>query len=660
MTDHKTDRTTDRNSKRHPILLTLLLLLVASATAVAQGGRTISYQGLLQDGAGEPVPDGTYEIRLRLYNDPVGGAALYEEGHSVSVVDGLFALEIGSLVPLPDPFPSTGDLYVGIVLDGGIEMSPRTRLTAVPIAIWSDRSGSASQADRAAVADRATTADRAAVADRAVASDRATIADRLAPDAPGVVRSINGVDGDLVLRGGAGTGVTRSGDTLTITAAGGEGGGSIDEVQGIGAIGVIDGDGPIATIEVLKRGIVTNHLADGAVTAQKLEASDPSAGEYLSYDGSELLWKTVPEPAVFPRNDTIDDRSSPYFGITRLSSGDGMWLRSTDERRSGRLLYMVDRASMDAIYLSKTNQGRGMYIFAGSHDSGWGMHDPGIEILSNRSGNAAKFRLGYSGNDTGAALLATTAGEGYGVRGIAFGDAVAGHFANADTNGTESALEGHSINAGSGVVGTNSKTGNGGSFFATGTGNGVLGWAAGSGHGLVGIAKPGHAVYAQGTAYKTVGGNTWSTPSDVRLKTDVVDFTDGLALVEAIRPVSYRYDGRLGTDPTRTEYGVIAQEIAAIAPYMVETDTLAVDPSDPDSERIEVLTYNNGPLTYALVNAVQELAAEVRDIRERQVDGDSGDERGADEADEVIDLRQQILLLESRIAELERLLVERR
>lgn len=96
-----------------------------------------------------------------------------------------------------------------------------------------------------------------------------------------------------------------------------------------------------------------------------------------------------------------------------------------------------------------------------------------------------------------------------------------------------------------------------------------------------------------GAAYK-VGGGSWSTFSDRRLKQNVNAFQDGLAVLRQIRPVNFQYNGMGGTPDNGKVYtGVIAQELQTIAPYMVDAsqDYLRVDPS---------------AFTYILINAVQE------------------------------------------------------
>lgn len=101
-----------------------------------------------------------------------------------------------------------------------------------------------------------------------------------------------------------------------------------------------------------------------------------------------------------------------------------------------------------------------------------------------------------------------------------------------------------------------------------------------------------------GTAGKT-GGGQWLGFSDYRVKKNIVPFCDGLKQLIQIQPKTFEYNGKGGTTAgAKTHYGVIAQEVQKIAPYMVETHH--------DQEVENLLSYDSTALTYIMVNAVQE------------------------------------------------------
>ncbi len=123
----------------------------------------------------------------------------------------------------------------------------------------------------------------------------------------------------------------------------------------------------------------------------------------------------------------------------------------------------------------------------------------------------------------------------------------------------------------------------------------------------IGTSTLSHTLTVDGDAAKT-GGGEWSVFSDQRLKKDIRNFSDGLNIIEQIRPVSFKYNSRFANADDGQEYvGVIAQEVEAYAPYMLET--VRVKLKENDVEETDILMYDGSALTYILVNAVQEQQA---------------------------------------------------
>ena len=89
--------------------------------------------------------------------------------------------------------------------------------------------------------------------------------------------------------------------------------------------------------------------------------------------------------------------------------------------------------------------------------------------------------------------------------------------------------------------------------------------------------------------------------SDARLKSEVATIADALALVCALRGVRFTMDG------TR-QIGVIAQEVQAVLPEVVQADT--------QSGQLSV-AYGN--ITGLLVEAVKELTARVAELEEARL-----------------------------------------
>jgi hypothetical protein len=95
--------------------------------------RTITYQGILKNGSGTPVPNNTYNLTFRIYKQSTGGSALWTSSSTpVTTTGGLFAALLG---PINLPFDTT--YYVSIEVAGDAEMS-RQMMTMSPYSASSD------------------------------------------------------------------------------------------------------------------------------------------------------------------------------------------------------------------------------------------------------------------------------------------------------------------------------------------------------------------------------------------------------------------------------------------------------------------------------------------------------------------------------------------
>jgi hypothetical protein len=128
-----------------PIRIFLLLgwLSIIAPTLPAQVPRLISYQGVLADPSGGPLPDGIYKLRVALYDTAFGGTPFWSEEHQAVVTGGVFGIQMGSINPLAESITFTRQYYVEIAVGNELPFANRTPLTSVPYAF------------RAAVADSA-------------------------------------------------------------------------------------------------------------------------------------------------------------------------------------------------------------------------------------------------------------------------------------------------------------------------------------------------------------------------------------------------------------------------------------------------------------------------------------------------------------------------
>ncbi len=134
--------------KHKTVLTTLAALLVLWSMAVfAAVPQLINFQGILRDGSGNPVPNGVYTVRFRIYDDSTAGSVLWEETVPVATTSGLFSVRMGDGTALPSNLFSTGSSrFVCIKVNLDPELAPRTRLISVPYVYQALRSDSSSTA----------------------------------------------------------------------------------------------------------------------------------------------------------------------------------------------------------------------------------------------------------------------------------------------------------------------------------------------------------------------------------------------------------------------------------------------------------------------------------------------------------------------------------
>jgi hypothetical protein len=114
-----------------------------------------------------------------------------------------------------------------------------------------------------------------------------------------------------------------------------------------------------------------------------------------------------------------------------------------------------------------------------------------------------------------------------------------------------------------------------------------------------------YAIFAPTGTYNESG--TWGTISDRTYKSDVHAYDRGLDALQSLSPVSFRYSG----GPFRSErfhYGLIAQDIEAHIPEMVET---------VDIDGVSTLTMQPSHAIWLLINSCKELAARVEALEQR-------------------------------------------
>ena len=120
-------------------------------------------------------------------------------------------------------------------------------------------------------------------------------------------------------------------------------------------------------------------------------------------------------------------------------------------------------------------------------------------------------------------------------------------------------------------------------------------------------------IVGNGNIYQGNNSSSWATTSDQRLKKNIVDNTEGLEKINALRVRNFEYRLPEEVDPelkpsdaiqrVGIQLGVIAQELQQVCPDCVKEESTGVLSVDSDN------------MTWYLVNAVKELSAQITELQ---------------------------------------------
>ena len=123
----------------------------------------------------------------------------------------------------------------------------------------------------------------------------------------------------------------------------------------------------------------------------------------------------------------------------------------------------------------------------------------------------------------------------------------------------------------------------------------------------IGTPAPDQLLSVNGDASK-VGGGSWQSFSDRRLKNVKSPFTTGLSAVMKLQPVRYEYKSNnvLGLPNEGEHVGFAAQEVQKVIPEAVTSNSSGY------------LMVNNDPIIWTMLNAIKEQQKEITELK-RQV-----------------------------------------
>jgi len=131
--------------KLRQMILAISGVALLAVSVLAAVPHLINFQGLLKDGSGNPVSNGSYSVIFTIYDSATGGINLWTETQSVTTIGGNFTTLLGSGTAIPDSTFNDSTRYLGIKVGADPEMTPRQRLASVGYSYVSSQWTSAGQ-----------------------------------------------------------------------------------------------------------------------------------------------------------------------------------------------------------------------------------------------------------------------------------------------------------------------------------------------------------------------------------------------------------------------------------------------------------------------------------------------------------------------------------
>lgn len=131
----------------------------------------------------------------------------------------------------------------------------------------------------------------------------------------------------------------------------------------------------------------------------------------------------------------------------------------------------------------------------------------------------------------------------------------------------------------------------------------------------IGTLSPSYQLQLSTDSAAKPSTNTWTIASDSRLKTVKGEYQKGLAEICQVRPVRYEYNGKAGfIADSKEQISILAQELMQVFPECVGTYKGKLEEDGPE---VDIYNYNGHAITFALINAIKELKAEIDILKAR-------------------------------------------
>jgi len=136
-----------------------------------------------------------------------------------------------------------------------------------------------------------------------------------------------------------------------------------------------------------------------------------------------------------------------------------------------------------------------------------------------------------------------------------------------------------------------------------------------SGNVGIGTSAPAYQLQLSLNSAAKPSSSLWTVVSDSRVKENIRDYTTGLEAILKIEPKLYDYNGKAGFEKTKDNIGIIAQDMQNVMPETIKTYNTKLN--EDDTEDTELLNFDGHAVTFALINAVKDLKAEIEELKKQ-------------------------------------------
>ena len=373
------------------------------------------------------------------------------------------------------------------------------------------------------------------------------------------------------------------------------------------------------TITLATGGVATTHIADGAVTAAKLNSMSATSGQYLKYNGSAwapatISAGTVTSVAVGSGLSVTNATSTPTISLGTVPVANGGTGTTNGSITGTTALTFTAGGTNQNVTL--TPSGTGYTVLNGKVGIGTSTPTTAIHIQNSNalgasedpSNNSVPSLYLYNSNNASSAAHAIlglrTAGNGSGNPYVSWDINAVKGFSMGINNSTDQLVINNRWDFQVGTAANNimimNETGQSRVIIPSDGGSYSTSWPTGWGGGL--------ALYdmtCAGIYYTTL-----SARSDMRLKNHIQDLSPNLTEnLFKLRPVTYFWN-KGESDDHNLQYGFIAQEVEALYPDLVATAT--------DEQQTKSVNFQS---FHALaIKAIQNQQIQIEDLKKANIE----------------------------------------